>query len=73
MKIRYQWRRLTDEGLLVEPSDVFVNYCEESVNGWDGFDTKEEAVDRVDYLRSVAKWAVPSKLVLIEQYEFGSE
>jgi hypothetical protein len=73
MKTRYQWRYLTDEGLLIEPKGVPVNYCDESVNGWDGFDTKEDAVARVDYLRSVAPWGVPSKLVLIEQYEFGSE
>jgi len=45
MMLRYEWRELTPDGLLKEPSEVGPHYDRESVNGYAGNYTSRESAE----------------------------
>lgn len=69
MLIRYEWRELTPEGLLIKPKDVGPHYSSENINGYDGFTNKEEAVEAYKSFRQKYNWDTPRELVLVESYQ----
>lgn len=67
-KLRYKWKHLTEDGLLKEP--VWgPHYSLTYLNGCNGFDTKEEALEKLHHLLEVYKHEIPHSLILMECYE----
>lgn len=68
MKMRYQWRILTDDGLLKRP-EPWGPYYDENELKW-SYDSEQEAVeDYQTYLKDDGVYGVPDRLVLIKTYE----
>lgn len=68
MKKRYEWRELTDHGLLVSPPAVGPYYDRSGVNKYGGFDSEDEAVQAYGQFVKDNKYGVPSELVLVTFY-----
>jgi len=69
MKKRYEWRELTEDGLLREPKECGPSYERSSVNNYGGFQTEEEAFKAFEQFKKVHQWVVPRELVLVTFYE----
>lgn len=69
IRVKYYWKELTSDGLLKEPREVGPYYSQESLNaaGW-GFDTEEEAVERLTYVKSIHQWDFSGDYVLVKVY-----
>lgn len=65
MKKRYEWRELTDDGLMKKPENAGPYYDKESVNKYGGYASEEEAVAAYEAFRAAHKWGVASELVLV--------
>lgn len=68
MKSKLLWKQLTDEGLLKEPEDCGPWDSRDSINGWNGFGTKEEAIAHLEEMKRVHKWGVHGDYVLVEVF-----
>lgn len=68
MKFRYEWKRLTEDGLLKEPSECGPHYDRSGVNSYGGFETEEEAVKAYEDFAKANKYGVDSELVLVKIY-----
>ena len=70
IKKRYQWKMLTDDGLLKEPEPLGPHYSPDEFNSYhtDGFKSKKDARIRLVELDSLHEFQVPSNLVLITAY-----
>jgi len=68
MRKRYEWRELTEGGLLKLPERAGPYYSQDDINGYDGFDTKEAAIAAFLEFRRVHRYSAPRELVLIEMY-----
>lgn len=63
---KYQWKELTQEGLLKDPEDQGAYYESENVNGWDGsYDSEREAEEAFIRLKEKHPWC-HHELVLIK-------
>lgn len=62
------WKELTSDGLLKEPKDLGPYYSTDSINQYDGFDTEDEAIKRLNKMVEIHKWDIPPKLILIRVY-----
>ena len=62
------WKELTDDGLLKEPPECGPYYSTESVNGWGGFDTEEEAVEKLAQMKKHYGWDISGNYVLVTVY-----
>lgn len=68
MKITYAWRELTDDGLLKSPKKLGPYYNESDVNGYNGFDTEDEAIASYDRAAKDYGYSAPAELVLVKLY-----
>ena len=68
MAKRYEWRELTDTGLLLEPPKAGPHYDKHCINNWRGFDTEDEAVAAYNQFYKDHQYAVNSELVLVTIY-----
>ena len=53
IRVKYYWKELTSDGLLKEPKEAGPYYSTTNLNGYGGFDTEEEAVERLTYVKSI--------------------
>lgn len=65
MRIRYEWRKLSEDGLLKEPRDVGPHYDTFNVNCFGGFESEGSALARLEELFSTDKYNCDD-LVLIK-------
>ncbi|MFA7256029.1 MAG: hypothetical protein WC047_00440 [Kiritimatiellales bacterium] len=65
MESKLYWMEISPDGLLKDPEDAGPHYSTESFNGYGGFDTEEEAISRLEYMKKAYQWDVPSRLTLI--------
>lgn len=65
MKIRFEWRELSEDGCLKTPSNVGPFYDSFNVNCPGGFETKDAAIERLEDLFSFDVFNA-ADLVLIE-------
>lgn len=65
MKKRYEWRELTDDGLMKKPESVGPYYDQENVNTYGGYASEDEAVAAYEAFKASHEWGVPSELVLV--------
>ena len=64
----YYWKEITDDGLLKEPKDLGPHYSTDSLNGYGGFDSEDEAIERLISMKKMYKYDIPSSLTLITEY-----
>jgi hypothetical protein len=49
MAFRYEWRKMTNDGRLIDPNSIGDHYDRgPKINGYNGFETEQEAIDRLD-------------------------
>ena len=72
-KITFRWKELTSDGLLKEPKPIGPYYDETNVNGYDGFETRDEAIEHLKQIAESDPWAINDSFVLIEEHYFKSE
>ena len=68
MELKYKWKELTGDGLMKEPEDVGPYYSKESLNGWWGFDTEEEAIKELERMKEAHKYSFNGDYVLVKIY-----
>ena len=68
MTSKLYWKELTEDGLLKEPKPVGPYYSPETLNQYQGFETKEEAIKHLESLTETYKYEIPSDLVLVKVY-----
>lgn len=68
IKNTYEWKELSNDGLLKDVADEGPYYSTESLNRYGGFDSKEEAIERLEAWSKRYKFSLCSNLVLIEFY-----
>ena len=61
----YHWKELSSGGLLEEPKKYGPYYDEESVNGYGGFDTEEEAMKQLEKIGKDYNY-LPSFILVVE-------
>jgi hypothetical protein len=67
MGFRYEWREISDDGLLQLP--IARGFPKENVNYYGGFDTEEEACRAYDDFAKERKYQAPYELVLLRIYK----
>lgn len=69
MKIKYQWKQISGDGLLKDV-EYRSGYYNRSLNDWgDGYDTEQEAVEAlVDAASASCPFDIPHELTLIKIY-----
>jgi len=68
MGFRYEWKELTEDGLLKEPKDVGPYYSRETLNGYGGFETEDSAVEEYERFKKAHGWSCSSELILVKIY-----
>ena len=68
MQKRYEWRELSDSGLLLPPPECGPHYARESVNSYYGFSTEANALAAYAAFRKAHKFGTPRELVLVTFY-----
>lgn len=71
MKKVYQWRELTDDGLLKTPRECsYDRYCSISPNGYHGeYDSEFEAIEGYKkYVKQCGEYRYESRLILVTFY-----
>lgn len=70
MKVKsyYEWRVLSEDGLLKE-FKFYSNYSEESLNPWGGYESEEEAIKGLEEKLSSIKFGKPSNLTLVKLFQ----
>ena len=68
MKKRYEWRELSEDGILREPKECGPHYDRESVNTYGGFDSEDSACAAYDAFKKAHKYGVANELVLVTFY-----
>lgn len=68
MKKKLVWKELSDDGLLKEPGECGPHYSKESINQWGGFDTKEEAIEKLKKMKNAYAWDVTGDYMLVTIY-----
>jgi len=71
MKARYEWKRITEDGLLKEPSEAGPRYDRSNVNAYGGFETEEDAVKAYEEFAATNQYGVDYELVLVKIYSRG--
>jgi hypothetical protein len=66
----FKWKTLSSDGLLKEPKNIGPYYSETSINQYDGFNTRDEAIDYLNKLAESDPWALNDSFVLIEEHYF---
>jgi len=64
----YRWKKLTEDGLLREPKQEGPHYDYASINGYDGFESEEEAMTAMLEFNTRYKYSDSNHLVLITTY-----
>lgn len=72
IKKRYEWRELTDDGLLRTPKEVGPHYGKDNVNYYHGFDSEEDAIMAYEEFRKRHEWDF-HELVLVTIYKHSHE
>jgi hypothetical protein len=65
MKKRYEWRVLTDDGLLKKPALLGPYYEQFNVNGYDGFESEDLAIAAYDRFKASHGYSVELEMVLV--------
>lgn len=68
MNKKLVWKVLSDDGLLKEPKPCGAYYSESDINPYGGFDSEEEAVDKLAAMKEIYSWDMDSEYVLITVY-----
>lgn len=68
MQKRYEWRELSEDGLLRKPPECGPRYDRETINGYYGFSSEEEALEAYAAFKKAHKYGVPNELVLVTFY-----
>ena len=67
---RFDWRVITEDGLLKEPRKTGPYYDEKSLNTYSGFETEEEAVQALkDFVSENDYWYSGNELTLVAVYK----
>lgn len=66
MKISFEWRELTDDGLLTVPKEYGPYYDRDRLNS--SYDTEEEAIEAFVAFKKRNEFSAPSELVLLKLY-----
>jgi len=69
IKKTYHWKKITDDGLLKEPGDFGPYYDTESLNGYGGHDTEEEAIKQLEHTNKGYEYFLPCNLTLVTEYK----
>lgn len=68
LRVKYYWKELTSDGLLKEPKEAGPYYDKVSLNGWGGFDTEEEAIERLVKMKVEHEYQFTDDYVLVKVY-----
>lgn len=69
IKKTYYWKEITSDGLVKEPREFGPYYSRESLNGYSGHDSEDEAIARLIEIKKSYKYQMPSNLILITEYD----
>lgn len=73
IKKTYHWKEITDDGLVKEPAEFGPYYDTESLNGWYGHDTEEEAIKELERINECYEHFLPCNLTLVTEYQVVPE
>jgi hypothetical protein len=63
------WKELTSDGLLKEPADLRpYEESAESINNFGGFDSEEQAIEKLEQMKNDYEWDISSNYVLVTIY-----
>jgi hypothetical protein len=68
MERRYEWRELTDDGLLKKPQDTGPYYDTDNVNHYGGYQTEEQAIAGLKAYADRTRWGSTDDMVLVAIY-----
>ena len=68
IKKKYYWKEITGDGLVKKPREFGSHYSTESLNGYGGHDSEDEAIARLIEIEKSYKYQVPSSLTLVTEY-----
>lgn len=68
MEKKLVWKEITNDGLLKEPEECGPHYSAESINGWGGFDSEEEAITKLEQMKKDHTWDINGNYVLVTIY-----
>jgi hypothetical protein len=68
---KYKWMEISQDGLMKEPEDLGPYYSTTSFNGYNGFDTEEDALEQWKKLKKQEEFGVPHELVLVPVYKMS--
>jgi len=68
IKKTYYWKEITGDGLVKDPREFGPYYSTDSLNGYDGHDSEDEAIARLIEIEKSYKYQVPSSLTLVTEY-----
>jgi hypothetical protein len=71
MKVRYEWREITDDGLLKQPDVIGPYYDETELNYDGGYESEEYAIEDLKRYQKTSGWTV--ELVLVKTYRVERE
>jgi hypothetical protein len=69
---KFTWKELSGDGLLKEPETIGTYYDEIRLNGYEWFDTKEEAEAALLEFINLDPWFSGDDYVLVEIYNIRS-
>jgi hypothetical protein len=71
MEVRYEWREITDDGLLKHPDIIGPYYDETELNYDGGYESEEYAIEDLKRYQKASGWTV--ELVLVKTYRVERE
>ena len=71
MNIKYYWKQISADGLVKEPEEAGPYYSRDTLNGWCGFESEEEAEQALIKWFADYKYGVGSDFVLVKIYNRG--
>jgi hypothetical protein len=68
MEKRLYWKEITADGLVKEPKECGPGYSTESLNGWNGFETEEDAFNHMKYMKETYSFDISGNYILVPVY-----
>lgn len=68
IKVTYKWKELSSDGLLKDVPEEGPYYSRENLNGWVGFDSKEEAIKALEDWDKMYMSSLCGDIALVEIY-----
>jgi hypothetical protein len=72
IKKTYHWKEITEDGLVKEPKEFGPYYSTESLNGWGGHESIEDAYEKLEQINKSYPYSLP-ELTLVTTYSVDSD